>query len=280
MVSRKRHRARCRSVGSGLGLEGGEGCDRRRGRRRAATSSSPCRAIAIVGVEKFPAQAAKGRAPSPPFLFSPLHLLPACRSAAAYFGRTQVSAGDRIPKNRCSMFRRSSSRRWSVLAVVHVVRTFALSEARTPQFLLRSRSFRRATTQICWRRLVSRRLGADIWTFFTYAFIHADFTHIGRQCGVADPVRYGAGAPFRGVALFGVHAGHGGGGRAAHLVGHVGQMVPMIGASGRGVRRDGGVDAVRVPARRAARPVAARATATPTAYLLRRWWRPCAIRGS
>jgi len=75
-------------------------------------------------------------------------------------------------------------------------------------------------------------LGAQIWTFVTYAFLHGDYMHLGVNCiwllpfGAAVARRFGT---LRFLLLFSVTAA---GGALAHLVTHHGQIYPMIGASG------------------------------------------------
>ena len=72
---------------------------------------------------------------------------------------------------------------------------------------------------------------ADLWTFFTYAFLHADWTHLGLNLawlvpfGSAVARRFGA---WR-YALFMLAAAALG--AMAHLATHVGAIEPMIGAS-------------------------------------------------
>jgi len=73
--------------------------------------------------------------------------------------------------------------------------------------------------------------GADIWTFVTYALIHADWTHLGVNAiwllpfGSAVARRFGA---ARFLAFFVVTAAAG---AAMHLATHAGEQFPMIGAS-------------------------------------------------
>ncbi len=73
--------------------------------------------------------------------------------------------------------------------------------------------------------------GADLWTFFTYAFLHADLLHIGVNLawllpfGTALARRFGT---WRYVVFMPVVSAAG---AFAHLVSHPGAMVPMIGAS-------------------------------------------------
>ncbi|MEH2509792.1 membrane associated rhomboid family serine protease [Nitrobacteraceae bacterium AZCC 1564] len=73
--------------------------------------------------------------------------------------------------------------------------------------------------------------GAQIWTFLTYAFLHADITHIAFNMlwmlpfGSAVARRFG---PVRFFAFFAVTAIAG---AVAHLLTHQHQVAPMIGAS-------------------------------------------------
>jgi membrane associated rhomboid family serine protease len=73
--------------------------------------------------------------------------------------------------------------------------------------------------------------GADVWTFVTYALIHADLTHLGVNAiwllAFASPVarRFGA-ARFLLFFLLTIAAG-----ALAHLLTHAGELAPTIGAS-------------------------------------------------
>jgi membrane associated rhomboid family serine protease len=72
---------------------------------------------------------------------------------------------------------------------------------------------------------------ADIWTFFTYALIHADLTHLGFNAiwllafGTPLARRFGA---FRFLLFCAVTAAAG---ALAHLLTHSAQVQPMVGAS-------------------------------------------------
>ena len=74
-------------------------------------------------------------------------------------------------------------------------------------------------------------VGAEIWTFVTYAFIHGDITHLAMNSvwflpfGSAVARRFGN---LRVTAFFITTAAAG---ALAHLVAHRGELVPMIGAS-------------------------------------------------
>jgi membrane associated rhomboid family serine protease len=73
--------------------------------------------------------------------------------------------------------------------------------------------------------------GVDVWTFFTYAFLHADLMHLGVNLAWLIPFatalarRFGA---WRYSVFMLVMAGFG---ALAHLVTHLGAAEPMIGAS-------------------------------------------------
>lgn len=74
-------------------------------------------------------------------------------------------------------------------------------------------------------------LGADIWTFVTYALLHADLTHLGFNAiwllafGTPLARRFGA---VRFLLFCAVTAAAG---AVAHLITHSGQVQPMVGAS-------------------------------------------------
>jgi membrane associated rhomboid family serine protease len=74
-------------------------------------------------------------------------------------------------------------------------------------------------------------LGAQIWTFLTYAFLHADFVHVGVNSiwflpfGSAMARRFGT---WRFLGFFAVTAIAGAG---LHLLTHARELLPMIGAS-------------------------------------------------
>jgi membrane associated rhomboid family serine protease len=118
----------------------------------------------------------------------------------------------------------------AVLVLVHVY-TLLLSEEQRSEFLL---SFAFIPARYDTSEALGSMLpggGADIWTFFTYAFIHADWTHLGVNAvwllpfGSAVARRFGT---FRFLAFFGVTAAAG---AALHLATHAGEYFPMIGAS-------------------------------------------------
>ena len=119
-----------------------------------------------------------------------------------------------------------------VLLLVHVLRALVLSDEQDAQFLL---TFAFIPARYDAGGLIGGSLpggfGAELWTFFTYAFIHADLLHIGLNLawllpfGTALARRFGT---WRYVGFMLVMAAAG---ACAHLVTHPGAMVPMIGAS-------------------------------------------------
>lgn len=119
-----------------------------------------------------------------------------------------------------------------ILLLVHVLRMVALTEGEDLQLLLTFAFIpARYETSLLVGESFPGGFGADIWTFFTYAFLHADFLHIGVNLawllpfGTAIARRFGS---LRYVLFMLVVAAAG---ALAHLVTHPGAMMPMIGAS-------------------------------------------------
>jgi membrane associated rhomboid family serine protease len=119
----------------------------------------------------------------------------------------------------------------AVLVLVHVMRTLVLSEQQDTEFLL---SFAFIPVRYDSSVVLGDGLpggGADIWTFVTYALIHADWTHLVVNAiwllpfGSAVARRFGA---PRFLAFFAVTAAAG---ATLHLATHAGEQFPMIGAS-------------------------------------------------
>lgn len=118
------------------------------------------------------------------------------------------------------------------LGLVHAVRTYLLSPRDDVQFLLLF-SFipARYDPNLLAQNGVPGGWWAEIWTFVTYAFIHADITHLALNSiwllafGSAVARRFGA---LRFIAFFIVTAAAG---AAAHLFTHPGDYFPVVGAS-------------------------------------------------
>jgi membrane associated rhomboid family serine protease len=119
----------------------------------------------------------------------------------------------------------------AVLVVVHALRMLVLTDAEDVRFLLAFAFIPARYDADLVGGSLPGGFGADLWTFFTYAFIHADLLHIGVNLawllpfGTALARRFGT---WRYVAFMLVMAAAG---ALAHLVTNLGAMVPMIGAS-------------------------------------------------
>jgi len=115
--------------------------------------------------------------------------------------------------------------------VIHAVRAFVLSPQADFEFLLLF-SFIPARYDAVWLgQDVPGGVGGLVWTFVTYALIHANVLHLGVNAvwflafGSAVARRFGA---ARFLLFFAVTAAAG---AAAHLVTHVGEAVSVVGAS-------------------------------------------------
>lgn len=119
----------------------------------------------------------------------------------------------------------------AVLVIVHLLRTLVLNDQQDVELLL---NFAFIPARYDNSAVLGGALpggGADVWTFVTYAFIHASWTHLGVNAiwllpfGSAVARRFG---PPRFLAFFAVTAAAG---AALHLATHAGEQYPMIGAS-------------------------------------------------
>jgi len=119
----------------------------------------------------------------------------------------------------------------AVLVLVHVARIVLLTDDQDVEFVL---TFGFIPARYGGAAAIGSLPGgfaADLWTFFTYAFIHADWTHLGLNLawlvpfGSAVARRFGA---WRYALFMLVTAALG---AMAHLATHVGAIEPMIGAS-------------------------------------------------
>jgi membrane associated rhomboid family serine protease len=120
----------------------------------------------------------------------------------------------------------------ALLVAVHAMRGMVLSEEDDQLFLLTFAFLPvRFDTAIVLDGVLPGGAGAQIWTFVTYALIHADLTHLGFNAiwllAFGSPVarRFGA-ARFALFCVVTVAAG-----ALAHLVVHAGAQNPMVGAS-------------------------------------------------
>ncbi|MGH6682982.1 MAG: rhomboid family intramembrane serine protease [Pseudolabrys sp.] len=120
----------------------------------------------------------------------------------------------------------------AALAFVHVIRTLVLSNEQNIEFVLTFAFIpSRYDTSAVLGGVLPGGFGAELWTFVTYAFIHADWMHFGVNAiwllpfGSAVARRFGA---ARFLAFFAVTAAAG---AAVHLATHAGEQSPVIGAS-------------------------------------------------
>src|SRR5256712_8536368 len=120
----------------------------------------------------------------------------------------------------------------AVLGCVHAVLALVLTAEQTTEFLLLfafipARYDASVLPDVAW----PGGWAADIWTFVTYALIHADLSHLIFNAvwllAFGSPVaqRFGS---RRFLAFMAVTAAAG---AAVHLVTHFGELLPMVGAS-------------------------------------------------
>ena len=120
----------------------------------------------------------------------------------------------------------------AVLALMHAVRVWLLTDE-ADRVLVWSMAFvpARYDAGVLTDGILPGGPGAELWSFFTYALLHADVTHLGFNLvwllAFASPVarRFGS---ARYLLLFLATVGAG---AIAYLVAHAGAMTPMIGAS-------------------------------------------------
>ena len=74
-------------------------------------------------------------------------------------------------------------------------------------------------------------IGAEIWTFVTYAFIHGDIVHLAMNSVWFLPFGSAVARRFGNLRFIGFFAITAAAGALAHLVTHRGELMPMIGAS-------------------------------------------------
>jgi membrane associated rhomboid family serine protease len=118
-----------------------------------------------------------------------------------------------------------------VLTLVHALSMFALTDEQDLQFLLTFAFIPARYGSDLAPGVLPGGFAADLWTFFTYAFLHADLMHLGLNLawllpfGTALARRFGA---WRYILFMLVMSAAG---ALAHLVSHCGALEPMIGAS-------------------------------------------------
>ena len=119
-----------------------------------------------------------------------------------------------------------------VLGLVHGVREWLLADD-VDRVLVWTLAFvpARYDTSALTDGIIPGGWGAEIWSFFTYALLHADFTHLAFNAvwllAFASPVARRFGTP-RFMLFFAATIA---GGALAYLLAHAGALSPMIGAS-------------------------------------------------
>jgi membrane associated rhomboid family serine protease len=120
----------------------------------------------------------------------------------------------------------------AVFGIVHAVRELIFTPQQDVEFLLLFAFIpARYTPSMLAVDALPGGLGADLWTFVTYAFIHGDLTHLA--INVIWLLPFGSAVARRlGVARFlALFAATAAAGAALHLITHPGELLPMIGAS-------------------------------------------------
>ena len=120
----------------------------------------------------------------------------------------------------------------AILALIHAVQVWLLTPGTEREFILLFAFIpARYDTAIASLMGLPDAPGAAIWSFVTYALIHADIWHLGLNAlwllpfGSALARRFGV-ARFLGFMVVTAVAGAG-----AHLAVHFGEVFPMVGAS-------------------------------------------------
>jgi len=155
-------------------------------------------------------------------------------AATAYFGRAQVPVTQQSESNLSEPIFNVPSvviATAGLLILVHIVHLYVLTDRQDVQFLLTFAFIpARYGTHFVLGSLPGG-FGADLWTFFTYAFIHANLLHIGLNLAWLLPFGTALARRFGGWRYVGFMLVMAAAGALAHLVSHLGAMVPMIGAS-------------------------------------------------
>lgn len=120
----------------------------------------------------------------------------------------------------------------AILGGIHAVRVYGLARDADVELLLRFAFIpARYEPSLLPYGTFPGGTPAQVWTFVTYALLHADIMHLGFNAiwllAFGTPVarRFG---PWRFLAFLAATAAAG---AFVHLISHIGQLVPMIGAS-------------------------------------------------
>jgi membrane associated rhomboid family serine protease len=119
----------------------------------------------------------------------------------------------------------------AALILIHFVREYLLSEDEDLQLLL---TFAFIPARYDGAALLQGwpgGIGADVWTFVTYALLHASWLHLGVNAIWFLPFGSALARRFGNLRLLGFLAVTSAAGAALHLATHTGEQYPMIGAS-------------------------------------------------
>jgi membrane associated rhomboid family serine protease len=120
----------------------------------------------------------------------------------------------------------------AVLLFIEAVREWALTDEQNLDVLLYFAFIpARYDASVLGQESFPGGLGPQIWTFLTYAFLHADFMHVGVNSIWLLPFGAAMARRFGVVRFLGFFAVTAIAGAALHLVTHWGELLPMIGAS-------------------------------------------------
>ena len=120
----------------------------------------------------------------------------------------------------------------AALLIVHAVRTLILTGAQD-EWVLLAFAFIPARYNFVADAVgeLPGGFGAELWSFFSYAFLHADWVHIGLNLAWLLPFGSALARRFGAWRYTGFMLATAAAGAFAHLITHLGAMVPMIGAS-------------------------------------------------
>jgi membrane associated rhomboid family serine protease len=120
----------------------------------------------------------------------------------------------------------------ALLVVIHAARLLLLSDQADVEFLLTFAFVpARYDASVLQNGVLPGGFGAEIWTFVTYSFLHASWTHLGVNAVWLLPFGSAVARRFGALRFVGFYLVTAAGGALMHLVTHAGEQFPMIGAS-------------------------------------------------
>ena len=120
----------------------------------------------------------------------------------------------------------------AVFVLVRLGEEFVLTEEQDIEFLLWFAFIPgRYDPSVLGEGTLPGGLGAEIWTFVTYAFIHGDALHLTMNTIWFLPFAAAVARRFGNLRFLGFFAVTAAAGALVHLITHYGEVLPMIGAS-------------------------------------------------